>query len=103
MAERIDSIGLTKTRRKLLKSPEYLFFDLGVRRVSVKEGVRVSEKMLGQLYELFVGMELSRMIYYHKLIYRQCYWRDHAGPEVKFFGYAWRILVGRGKVDISAE
>ena len=41
IAERIDPLSESRTRKKLTKSPRYLFFDLGVRRAAAEEGRRL--------------------------------------------------------------
>lgn len=84
IADRIQPVSSSTTRRKLTKAPKYLFFDLGVRRACAKEGVRVSEKFLGILFEQFVGMELLKIMRYRHPSFRLRYWRDHAGPEIDY-------------------
>lgn len=83
----IDKVSpITKTfgRRRLTKSPKYLFFDLGVKRICAKEGSRLSKKSMGKFFEQFVGMELKRNLRLHNHDHKLCYWRDHAGPEIDF-------------------
>ena len=60
IAERIEALSESRTRKKLTKSPRYLFFDLGVRRAAADEGRRLSPRVLGALFEQFVGLELLR-------------------------------------------
>ena len=65
IAERLEPLVETKTRRKLTKSVKYLFFDLGIRRLAAEEGIQLSQKILGQLFEQFIILEFirkSRMI-----------------------------------------
>jgi predicted AAA+ superfamily ATPase len=65
----------------------HLFFDLGIRRICANEGARLSDKMLGTLFEQFVGMELLRAIRIYNCsnpALKLKYWRDHAGPEVDY-------------------
>ncbi|MBI4356630.1 MAG: ATP-binding protein [Gammaproteobacteria bacterium] len=83
IASRVDPITKSKTKRRLIKSPKYLFFDLGVRRVAAYEGARLPHRVLGDLFEQFVG---SQLIYLSQFL-PQCrirYWRDAAGSEVDF-------------------
>lgn len=82
IAERIDPLIKTKVRRKLTKTPKYLFFDLGIRRVSAGEGVKLPAKYLGQLFEQFVGLELIRYINLQISRAKIYFWRDANGPEV---------------------
>lgn len=84
IASRIDPIIHSQTKRRLIKSPRYLFFDLGVRRVCGNEGTRLPQNILGDLFEHYVGNEL---IHQSQLLSRKMkvrYWRDSAGPEVDF-------------------
>ncbi|GAB4224238.1 MAG: ATP-binding protein [Gammaproteobacteria bacterium] len=81
---RVDPLIKGQTRRRLIKSPKYLFFDLGIRRICANEGVRLPQSILGHLFEHFVGNELS---YYSQLIspsIKLRYWRDSNGPEVDY-------------------
>lgn len=81
---RIDPITNGRTKRRLIKSPKYIFFDLGVRRVCANEGLRLPKNFLGHLFEQFVGNEL---LYNSQLTSSQIklrYWKDSAGPEIDF-------------------
>lgn len=61
IAERIDSLRASTTRRRLSHGSKYLFFDLGVRRLSAEEGRKLSEKNKSFLFEQWVGLELLRL------------------------------------------
>ena len=81
---RIDPINHSQTKRRLIKSPKYLFFDLGIRRACANEGVSLPQKILADLFEHYVGSEL---VYRSQLCSPQIkvkYWRDSAGPEIDF-------------------
>ncbi len=81
---RVDPLINTQTKRRLIKSPKYLFFDLGVRRACANEGTQLPQKMFAALFEHYVGNEL---IYHSQLSNTPCkvkYWRDSAGPEIDF-------------------
>lgn len=82
IAERVEPLTQSKTRKKLTKSHKYLFFDLGVRRAAAREGVRPSRNAMGDLFEQFIGLELIRSarLSDHKIHIR--FWRDPDGPEV---------------------
>lgn len=84
IASRIDPIIHSQTKRRLIKSPKYLFFDLGVRRACANEGIRLPQQILGNLFEHYVGNELihQSQLFSRKIKIR--YWRDSAGPEVDF-------------------
>lgn len=82
IAERIEPLYYTKTRRKLIKSAKYLFFDLGVRRIAANEGILLPESYLGRIFEQFIGLELircTRLLQHRAKVY---FWRDSNGPEV---------------------
>lgn len=84
IAYRVDPITQGTTKRRLIRSPKYLFFDLGIRRACANEGIRLPKKVLGHLFEQFVANEL---LYQGQLIsphIKLKYWKDAAGPEIDF-------------------
>jgi len=82
IAERVDPIVRSATRKKLTKSSRYLFFDLGIRRLAANEGERLSKERYGELFEQMVGLELIRLIRLHIPGAKLRFWRDPDGPEV---------------------
>ncbi len=84
IADKIYPLSDSSTRRKLTKAPKYLFFDLGVKRICAKEGRRLSQKTLADLFEQFVGMEVLRYLKLYAPSYQLKYWRDHNGPEIDY-------------------
>lgn len=82
IAERIEPLTHSKTRKKLTKSDKYLFFDLGVRRLAAREGTKLSRDTMGRLFEQFVGLELLRCTHAKSQAVRIRFWRDPGGPEV---------------------
>lgn len=82
IAERIEPITKSQTRKKLTKSNRYLFFDLGVRRIAAKEGIQLGRNRMPQLFEQFIGIELIRLCRLKKFPYQLRFWRDPNGPEV---------------------
>jgi len=82
IAERIEALSESRTRKKLTKSSRYLFFDLGVRRAAAEEGRRLPPRVLGALFEQFVGLELLRATRQTAGAARLRFWRDPDGPEV---------------------
>ena len=82
IAERIEPLTQSKTRKKLTRSEKYLFFDLGVRRIAAHEGTRVPRANIGMLFEQFIGLELLRAIHIKGHGARLKFWRDPDGPEV---------------------
>jgi len=82
IAERIEPLTQSKTRKKLTKSKKYLFFDLGVRRLAAHEGTRLPRGNLGMLFEQFIGLELLRFVHINGRGAKVRFWRDPDGPEV---------------------
>lgn len=82
IAERVEALSESRTRKKLTKSPRYLFFDLGVRRAAAEEGPRLPVRVLGALFEQFVGLELLRAVRQAATTLHLRFWRDPDGPEV---------------------
>ena len=82
IAERIEPLTHSKTRKKLTKSEKYVFFDLGVRRLAAQEGTKPSRESMGQLFEQFVGLELVREAHVGRPTLKIRFWRDPDGPEV---------------------
>lgn len=82
IAERIEALSESRTRKKLTKSPRYLFFDLGVRRAAAEEGPRQPARVLGSWFEQFVGLELLRGTRQDSANRKIQFWRDPDGPEV---------------------
>ena len=80
--ERVDALVKSKVGRNLMKSPKYLFYDLGIRRLSAREGVGLPEKHLRQLFEQFIGLELIRYCQQRMIHSKVYYWRDRSGPEI---------------------
>ncbi|MFH0732811.1 MAG: ATP-binding protein [Candidatus Omnitrophota bacterium] len=82
IAERIEPLTQSKTRKKLTKSEKYLFFDLGVRRLAAHEGVKLARDTMGLLFEQFIGLELLRGTRIKGRGTKIRFWRDPDGPEV---------------------
>lgn len=84
VVHRIEAITQSQTKRRLIKSPRYLFFDLGIRRVSANEGTRLPERSMGHLFEHYVGNELIALAQLSSPQIKIRYWRDSAGPEIDY-------------------
>lgn len=81
IAERVEPITASLSRKKLMRSCRYLLFDLGVRRACASEGTKITPERMGQLFEQYVGLELIRNA---RLLgnWRVRFWRDADGPDV---------------------
>jgi len=86
VAEKIEPYlnAQNNVRQRLSKSSKYLLFDLGIRRMSAREGAQLPTKMMGYLFEQFIGLELLRQTRLMMPAIKICYWRDHNGPEVDY-------------------
>lgn len=82
IAQRVDPITKSKTRKKLTKASRYLFFDLGVRRLACDEGAKTTPERMGELFEQFIGLELLRLCRLDAPSAKVRFWRDPDGPEV---------------------
>ena len=81
---RIDPLTESDTKRRLVKSPKYLFFDLGVRRACANEGIGLPKKIMADLFEHYVGNELVYQSQLQSPQIKVRYWRDTAGPEIDY-------------------
>lgn len=82
VAERIEPITRSASRKKLTRASRYLVFDTGVRRLAAREGPRPHPARLGEWFEHFVGLEIIRLCRIHLPAARLRFWRDPDGPEV---------------------
>lgn len=82
VAERIEPLYQSKTRRKLIRSPRYLFFDLGVQRIAAKESAPLPKSIQGNYFETWVGLEILKMIRSLRLELSLHFWQDPQAAEV---------------------
>ena len=76
------------SRKRLLTTPRFLFFDVGVRNAAAGLSLesRLSEAEAGPLLEQFVGQELVARAGYLGRTHRVSFWRTSYGAEVD---YVW--------------
>ncbi|MBI3323298.1 MAG: ATP-binding protein [Candidatus Omnitrophica bacterium] len=98
IADRIEPLTESKTRKKLTKAQRYLLFDLGVRRVAAREGTELPRESWGALFEQWVGLELVRCARLSESQVQIRYWRDPDGPEVD-----WVIARGQRYVPVEVK
>lgn len=83
VVERVDPY-LHNPRKRILSSPRYYFFDIGVRnalaRLSLDRGLINAQK--GKLFEHAVMLEIIRRVRALNKNYKVCFWRTAAGAEV---------------------
>lgn len=82
VAERVEALSQSRTRKKLIKSPKFLMYDLGVRRIAAGEGQDIPDKYMGDLFEQWVGLELLRLMRTAPQKSSLLFWRDQSGAEV---------------------
>lgn len=94
VAERIEPFTKTSSaRRRLVKSCKYLFFDLGIRRLAAKEGTKLPDKIMGQLFEQFIGLEILHLARSYAKRITLNFWRDLEGREIDWIlSYKNKIL-----------
>lgn len=98
IADRIDPITSSQTRKKLIKSPRYLFFDMGVRRLAAQEGVNQPQTHIGHLLEQWVGLEIQKYIRNHKSRATLHFWQDPERAEVD-----WVIKIEKNYIPIEVK
>jgi len=82
VAERVEALSQSHTRKKLIKSPKFLIYDLGVRRIAAGEGRDIPDKYMGALFEQWVGLEILRLLRTIPIKSTLLFWRNQAGAEV---------------------
>ncbi len=82
VAERVEPIVRSASRKKLTRASRFLLFDMGVRRLAACEGTRLLPERKEELFEHYVGLELIRLLRLHQPAARLRFWRDPDGPEV---------------------
>lgn len=72
-------------RRRIVESPRFYLFDVGVAGALTRRGqVRKGSELFGRAFEHFIHMELMAHAAYSGLHYAIHYWRTSSGLEVDF-------------------
>jgi predicted AAA+ superfamily ATPase len=82
VAERVEPVTRSASRKKLTKASRFLLFDTGVARAAAREGRMLPLSRKGELFEQFIGIEAIRFCRLHAPDARLRFWRDPDGPEV---------------------
>jgi predicted AAA+ superfamily ATPase len=98
IADRVEPITFNKTRKKLIRSPRYLFFDLGVRRLAAREGLHQAKVREGMFFEQFIGMEISKFLRSNRLHSSLHFWQDPGVADVD-----WVIQKGDKYIPIEVK
>lgn len=83
VVERVEPY-LKNSRKRILSSPRYYFFDLGVRNALARLPLNpeLVNAQKGILFEHAVMLEIIRRVRALNKNYKICYWRTSAGAEV---------------------
>ncbi len=80
----IEPLIVTNSRKRLTKSVKYILADLGIKRVGADEPYNPGVKQFLQLFEQYIGLEISKMLQVLDLQAKLLFWRSHDGPEVDY-------------------
>ena len=85
MGYRIPAFGW-HSRKKILRTPKFLFFDTGVRNAAARLGFTdiLLKTQAGQLFENWVGLELMHRCLLLGRTYRLSFWRRSHHMEVDY-------------------
>ena len=82
---RISAYG-RHSRQKVLRTPKFLFYDIGVRNAAARLGFTdtLLKTQAGQLFENWVGLELMHRCLLLGRMYRLSFWRTSQRMEVDY-------------------
>ena len=82
---RIPAYG-SRSRKNILRTPKFLFFDIGVRNAAARLGFTdtLLKTQAGQLFENWVGLELIHRCLFLGRTYRLSFWRTSNRLEVDY-------------------
>lgn len=98
IVERIEPFVESETRKRLTKSPKYLMFDLGLRRLAAQEHSILPKKHLGLLFEQLIGLELIRWCRLQSTKISVHFWRVPSGPKVD-----WVLKFDKALIPIEVK
>lgn len=74
-----------KPKRRVILSPKFYLFDVGVANYLVKRGmIEFGSESFGKAFEHFIYQEIVAHAHYSDLNYSVCYWRTASQIEVDF-------------------
>jgi len=86
-----------KPKRKVIQSPKFYFFDLGIPNSLLKRGIiEPGTEAFGHVFEHFIYQELYAHSKYSELDYSISYWRTVSQTEVDF-------ILGDNQVSIEVK
>jgi predicted AAA+ superfamily ATPase len=86
-----------KPKRKVITSPKFYYFDIGIVNFLLKRGkINVGSELFGNAFEQFIFQELLAHKHYSGLEYKISYWRTTSQIEVDF-------ILGEHEVAIEVK
>lgn len=86
-----------KPKRRVVKSPKFYFFDIGIVNYLLKRGkIEAGTEVFGNAFESFIFQELRAHRHYSGLEYPISYWRTSSQLEVDF-------ILGRYEVALEVK
>jgi predicted AAA+ superfamily ATPase len=86
-----------KPKRRVVKSPKFYFFDLGIVNHLLKRGkIEIGTEAFGNAFESFIFQELMAHRHYSGLEYSISYWRTSSQLEVDF-------ILGKHEVAVEVK
>ncbi|OGL79487.1 AAA family ATPase [Candidatus Uhrbacteria bacterium RIFCSPHIGHO2_12_FULL_54_23] len=74
-----------KPKRRVIRSPKFYLFDVGIANVLLKRGaIKPGSEIFGRAFEHFILQEIIAHRHYASLEYPVSYWRTASGLEVDF-------------------
>ncbi len=74
-----------RSKRRLIQSPKFYYFDVGIVAYLSKRGrVEPGSELFGRAFEHFIFSEIITHSHYSELFYPIAYWRTSSGFEVDF-------------------
>lgn len=79
------SAFIKRPKRRLVQSPKFYYFDLGIANFLLKRGnIRPGSESFGRVFEHFIYQELLAHSHYSRKKYPICYWRTSSQIELDF-------------------
>jgi predicted AAA+ superfamily ATPase len=86
-----------KPKRRVIKTPKFYFFDIGITNHLLKRGnIEYGAELFGNAFESFIFQELTAHSHYSGLQYPISYWRTASQIEVDF-------ILGKHEVAIEVK
>lgn len=91
-----------RPKRRVIQSPKFYFFDLGIANFLLKRGeVRYKSELFGRVFEHFIFQELIARSHYSGINYSISYWRTASQIEVDFVLGDHEVIIEVKVVDFA--